>query len=211
MTVIIIIFMVLVALMCIFTGTITTIDMVRERKKSKEEEPAAEEPAADATVAVVAVPAPAADADDTVSFSTIPKQTHHDKYLALSSEQRRWYDEIVEYTRKLEDLRFVQTDRYEEFRYYGKRTVRFTIKRGTEICEFLVPSDFSKFVSENKMPIKQQATAMKIENVESVSSAKDCIQFAYNSLVEERAENKRQEKERRKAARLQAKANKTEE
>lgn len=227
MEALLIIFMVLVIGLCAFTVTTIVADQVNERKKQEALEKAAAnkpvepvkpvEPAEPATpvqpvqpIVVVAetVTTDEESADGQVVFAAVPKQTHSEKYKALSSEQRGWYDEIAAYAAsRTEEIKSVITNGYEEYRFYGKRVIRFVIKRGVIVCEYIIANpNFSRYVSANKVAVKQAATTLKIMEAKDVGAAKDSIDIAVNYLVEERQEAKRLERERRKLARQEAAA-----
>lgn len=225
MEILLIIFMVLVIGLCAFTITTVALDQIYQRRKedmmaeAEEQKPAQPtEPVAPVQpvqhvepqpIVVVTTPVEEeVDTDGQVVFAAVPKQTHMEKYKALSSEQRGWYDEIAAYAASRdENIKSVITNGYEEYRYYGKRVVRFLIKRGVIICEYIIGNpEFTRYVAANKLSLKQTATTLKITDVDMVGIAKDSADYAVKYLVEERAEAKRLERERRKEARKAAAA-----
>ncbi|MCH5152451.1 MAG: hypothetical protein J1F68_00615 [Clostridiales bacterium] len=194
-------FMVLVVVMCIFTVCVVVRDMLRDSNKRKTKKSAdttqvGQQQAAQQSTVVIA-----AD-DDQVRFSAEPKQSHKYKYMALSGEQKAWYDEIAEYANRVEEVKCVTTGGYDEYRLHGKRIIRLLIKRGTVICEFIIANpNFSRYVSTNKISVKQAATSLKLLTAKDVGAAKDSIDIAVREIREEREEAKRREKERRRLAR----------
>ena len=202
-------FMVLVAVMCIFTVSVVVRDMVSERKKrnrtnaSVKEQHERQEQVTQQSVAVVAQ-----ENDDQVRFSAEPKQSHKYKYMALDSIQKAWYNEIAEYANSFDDVKCVATGGYDEYRLYGKRVIRLLIKRGTVVAEFIIANpNFSRYVSTNKITVKQSATSLKILTAKDVGAAKDSINIAVRTIREEREETKQRGKERRKLARQAASQN----
>ena len=197
-------FMALAVFMCVFTVAVVLRDMRRERKRSLAERVQSKteqqlQPTAQQSVAV------ATDGDDQVSFSAEPKQSHKLKYMALDSEQKTWYNEIASYAASVEEVKCVTTGGYVDYRLHSKRIVRMLIKRGTVICEFFIANpNFSRYVSTNKISVKQSATSFKIYTAKDVSAAKDSIDIAVRTVREEREEAKRREKERRRLARQRA-------
>lgn len=185
------------------------------------EEPAKEEPAKEAVVAeVVAEPvaeviaeaeeAPEAsdDAEETeegtVSFSASTSQTLEEKYLELSSEQKGFYNDIIKYAAGKEASRRYYNQRYEEYKIGSKRIVRLRIKRGVVYCEFLLTnSDFRNYISENKIPVKQAATVIKVVDAATVDAVKNSIDIAVQLIEEEKAYKKQLAREKRKQAREQ--------
>lgn len=164
-----------------------------------EEEPSTEEPVLEAE------PAEEADAEEgTVSFSASTGQTLEEKYMELSSEQKRFYDEIIKYAAGKEASRRYYNQRYEEYKIGSKRIVRLRIKRGVVYCEFMLTnSDFRNYISENKIPVKQAATVIKVVDVATVDAVKNSIDIAVQLIAEEKAYKKQLAREKRKQARLQ--------
>ena len=162
------------------------------------------EQAAPTTQAVVT---PVEDLEGQIHFSADPKQTHRDKYLALSSQQKAWYDEIVAYAKKVETVKSVLTTGYEEYRLFSKRVIRMRIKKGTVICEFIITNvNFGRYISTNKLNVKQAPTSFKILEPIDVAAAKDSIDIAVRTILEEKEDAKRRARERRKLARQAAQA-----
>ena len=185
-------FMALVAVMCIFTVSVVVRDMIRERKKRNRAE--------EKSVAVIA-----SESDDNVKFSAEPKQSHKYKYMVLDNVQKAWYDEIAQYAESIDDVKCVNAGGYDEYRLYGKRIVRLLIKRGTIIAEFIIANtNFSRYVSTNKISVKQTATSLKILTDKDVGVAKDSVDIAVRTVREEREDAIRRGKERRKLARKMA-------
>lgn len=138
-----------------------------------------------------------------VAFNTTAKDTLEEKYLALSAEQKAYYDEIALYAANKEDAKRFKNLRYEEFKIGKSRLVRMLIKRGQIVCEFIMyNSDFKNYVNENKVSVKQAATVIKITDEAAVQAAKDSMDIVVNTINEEKEYKKQQAKERRKAARL---------
>lgn len=153
--------------------------------------------------AVVAVPLE--EYEGQIRFSADPKQSHRAKYLALSGQQKAWYDEIVAYAKRVEEVKSVLTTGYEEFKLHSKRVIRLRIKKGTVICEFIIANtNFSRYISTNKISVKQAPTSFKLLEATDVGAAKDSIDIAVRTIIEEREEAKRQQRERRRLARQAA-------
>lgn len=212
MEIIILSFMALVVVMCIFTVSVVVRDMLRERKNKytqhyiqqsvvtveQQEKPTSQEPV---------VEIPLAEYEGQIRFSADPKQSHKAKYLALDSEQRAWYSEIAEYANSIDDVKYVATKGYDEYRLYGKRIIRLRIKRNTVICEFIIANFyFSRYVSANKVALKQAASSFKLQSAKDVGVAKDSIDIAVRAIREEKEETKRQQRQRRRLARQAAAA-----
>lgn len=167
------------------------------------------EPAVEPAPVAESVEAPveeeaAAPADDegTVKFSAGQKQTLDEKYLALSSQAKGWYDEIIKYASAVDGSKRFKNARYEEYKVGKNRLVRLLIKRGIIHCEFMLQnSDFKNYVSENKISVRQSATTMRVENEATVDAVKNSIDIAVAAIAEEKEYKKQQAREKRKAAR----------
>lgn len=237
MDVLIIIFMVLAMLVCLFCMVVVTRDVVHEevekrktRIKSQEQEPVvvAEEKPVVATVAppveeqepVVDIPAPVAEesveeevvADEAnVTFSA-GGQTLDEKYLELSTEHRGYYDEIVRAAMAVEGSRRFKNAGYEEYKVGKNRLVRLKIRRGVIVCELVIPNlAFKNYINDNKVTVKQAPAIIKVVDESALSAVKDSMSIAIKAFEEEKAYKKEQAKIRRKMQREAAKAASAEE
>ena len=175
------------------------------------EEPVAEEPAVEEVVAEEPVAEEAEDADGKISFSKGQQQTLDEKYLALTSEQKGWYDEIIKYASAVEGSKRFKNARYEEYKVGKNRLVRLLIKRGVINCEFILHnSDFKNYINENKIAVKQSATTMLVESAATVGTVKNSIDIVVAAIAEEKEYRKQQAREKRRAARAAQAAEKTE-
>ncbi len=137
-----------------------------------------------------------------ISFALGQQQTLDEKYLALSAEQRGWYDAIIKYASAVEGSKRVKNARYEEYKVGKNRIVRLLIKRGVINCEFMLHnSDFKNYVNENKIAVKQSATTMLVETAATVAAVKNSIDIVVAVIAEEKEYKKQLARERRKAAR----------
>ena len=182
-----------------------------------EAEPVKEEPAAEVVVEPVkeepVEEAPAeekadeeeVDPDGMISFAKGQQQTLEEKYLALPSEMRGWYDEIIKYASAVEGSKRFKNVRYEEYKVGKNRIVRMLIKRGIINCEFILHnSDFKNYVNENKISVRQAATTMLVENAATVDAVKNSIDIVVAAIAEEKEYKKQLARERRRAARAEA-------
>lgn len=161
---------------------------------------AVEEPVEEAPVEEAPTEETVEEADGTISFSTNTQQTLEQKYLALSGEQKSWYDEIIKYASNVEGSKRFKNARYEEYKVGKNRLVRLLIKRGTIHCEFLLQnSDFKNYISENKIAVKQSATTIIVDSAATVDAVKSSIDIAVAAIAEEKEYKKKLARERRKA------------
>ena len=172
-----------------------------------EEAPVEEAPAEEAPVEEApAEKAPAEEAEEpaegTISFSAGQRQTLEEKYLALTDEQKGWYDEIAKYAAAVEGNKCFKNARYEDYKIGANRIVRLLIKRGIINCEFILHnSDFKNYLNENKISVKQSATTMQIESEATVLAAKNSIDIVVAAIAEEKEYKKKLAREKRRAAR----------
>ena len=169
MTVIVYILIALVALLTALIGYIVVKDEVKEKKeeregkaKEKSEEAAPQEPAEEEAPA----PAPEAKAPEIVTIPTekpteekepegkeeseqapqsdvsfdLRKETLEEKYLALPSPIRAYYDDIVKTANGVEGARRFKNESYEEYKLGKSRLVRLKIRRGALIAELIIPN-----------------------------------------------------------------------
>ncbi len=175
----------------------------------KPAEPAKTEPAAEQKKETVAEETGTAAtlSANAVTFESSKSQTLSEKYAELSKEKKGYYDEIVKYASAVNGARQFKNDRYEEYKLGSSRIVRLLIKRGTVVCEFILPnSEFKNFVNENKVNVRLNATVMKIEDKVALDTAKGTIDLVLKAIAEEKEYKKQLAKERRKAKRQAEKA-----
>lgn len=185
-----------------------------------EEEAPVEEPAPEEVVAEpVAEEAPAEEAaeeeteiaatesDNNVAFNAAPAPTHEEKYAELPEEARGWYDAIAEYAAAVEGSKQFVCKRYEEYSLKGRKIVRFMIKRGVTVCEFVLRNnDFDTYVTENKVSVSAAPTSMKVTGPEIIDAAKGAIDIVVRGIYDELDLKRRLANERRRAKRAAAAA-----
>ena len=167
-----------------------------------EEAPAAEE---EAVEEAPAEETPAEEEDGAVSFrlNAANQETLDEKYLALSKEEKGYYDAILFHAVGKEGSRRFRTARHEEIKIGRTRLVRMSIKRGVVTCEFtLYNTDFKNYIDENKLSVKHASTVLKITSQAAVQAAMDSIDLAVQSAEREKEYKKQLARENRKQARL---------
>lgn len=129
-------------------------------------------------------------------------ETLFEKYLNLTDEQKRFYDEIVAYAAAIPGSRQIKNDRYEEYRYGNARLVRVLIRRDTVVCAYLMTNvNFKRYVAGNKIKVKTAPSVLKISDENALRAAKDSIGIAKKIVDDEKAYKKDQAKLRRRARR----------
>lgn len=170
------------------------------------EEPAVEEPVAEEPAAEEAAAEEAAEEDENaVVFRASNDETLEDRYLALSSEEKGYYDTILFHAVGKEGSKRNRNTKYEDVKIGNTRLVRLRIKRGVIICEFtLYNTDFKNYINENKLSVKQAPTILKVTDEAAVQAAVDSIDMVVTHIAEEKEYKKKLAREKRRQARLQA-------
>ena len=160
-------------------------------------------PAETIAAAETAAASAAAGADGRATAFIKPRvETLFGKYLRLTDEQKRFYNEIVAYAAAIPGSRQIKNDRYEEYRYGNARLVRVLIKRDTVVCAYLMTNvNFKRYVAGNKIKVKTAPSVLKISDESALRAAKDSIGIAKKIVDDEKAYKKEQAKLRRRARR----------
>ena len=160
-------------------------------------------PAESAAPAETAAASAAAGAEGRATAFIKPRvETLFEKYLNLTDEQKRFYDEIVAYAAAIPGSRQIKNDRYEEYRYGNARLVRVLIRRDTVVCAYLMTNvNFKRYVAGNKIKVKTAPSVLKISDESALRAAKDSIGIAKKIVDDEKAYKKDQAKLRRRARR----------
>ena len=229
MTVIVYILIALVALLTALIGYIVVKDEVKEKKeeregkaKEKSEEAAPQEPAEEEAPA----PAPEAKAPEIVTIPTekpteekepegkeeseqapqsdvsfdLRKETLEEKYLALPSPIRAYYDDIVKTANGVEGARRFKNESYEEYKLGKSRLVRLKIRRGALIAELIIPNLSFKTYQTGGASLKQAPTSVKVVDEASLGAVKEGIAYTLKSIEDEKAYKKQLARERRRKA-----------
>lgn len=148
---------------------------------------------------------PDAGVEHTGAFIKPRGETLEEKYLNLSGEQKRFYDEIVTYAASVQGSKRTKNERYEEYKSGKNRLVRVLIKRDTVVCEYLIRNEnFGKYIDGNKVRVKHAPASLKVTDENTLRAAKDSIDIAKSAIEEERLYKKEQAKIRRRERRSMA-------
>lgn len=148
------------------------------------------------------------ETDGTVSFNRA-YLTLEEKYLTLSSELKRFFDDIAKYATAKEGVKeFRHTNCY-DYKIGAYRVLRMTIKRNEIICEFkFIDTDLDQYVTESNVKIRQSATQVRVSEASAVGAVKDGVDLMCRQ-VEADKERKRElararRRERRRLAKEEA-------
>ena len=140
-------------------------------------------------------PAPQSD----VSFD-LRKETLEEKYLALASPIKAYYDDIVKTANNVEGARRFKNESYEEYKLGKSRLVRLKIRRGALIAELIIPNLSFKTYQTGGASLKQAPTSVKVIDDASLSAVKEGIAYTLKSIEDEKAYKKQLARERRRKA-----------
>lgn len=136
------------------------------------------------------------------TFVKTRNETLREKYLKLSDEQKRFFDEVSAHAASAEQSRRIENDRYVEYKAGNARLVRLLIKREIVVCEYLMPNDnFKRYLAGNKVKVKTAPIILKITDENSLQTAKDSIDIAKKIIADEKAYKKEQKNLRRRERR----------
>ena len=161
----------------------------KETPAPVEEAPALEEPVED---------------EGAVAFST-HTLTIEEKYATLSSEFKRYFDDIIKHALSKEGVKeFKHTGSY-DYKIGVYRVVRMMIKRGEIVCEFhFIDRDILDYANASNIKMKQSATTIKVTEASAVGAAKDGIDLVCTQIEEDKEYKKELAREKRKEKRRQA-------
>jgi len=150
----------------------------------------------------VAIPVEVED-ENSVTFSS-QSYTMEEKYLTLSSEYRRMFDEIVRHALTKPNVKEYKHNGSYDYKDGSYRVVRMTIRRGEPVCEFqFINRDFINYVSASNVKMKQSSTVVRVQELATVGVVKDGIDLVCNQIVADREYKKEQARARRREKRRQ--------
>lgn len=159
----------------------------------------AEEPA-DQVVAVVAD-----DDPDAVTFSRVTL-TMEEKYATLSTEFKRYFDDIAKHTLAKEGVKELRRTSSYDYKIGSYRVLRLMIKRGEIVCEFsFIDNEFNNYATESNVRIKQAATTVRVSEASAVGVVKDGVDLVCQQIEQDKERKKQLAREKRKERRKQSK------
>lgn len=145
----------------------------------------------------------AVEDDGAVVFSA-NTLTMEEKYATLSSEFKRYFDEIIKHALSKEGVKECKHNSSYDYKIGAYRVVRMMIKRGEIVCEFhFIDRDIIDYANASNVKMKQSATTIKVLEASAVGVAKDGIDLVCTQIAEDKeykkelAREKRKEKRRR--------------
>lgn len=149
-----------------------------------------------------ALEVPAED-DGAVAFSA-NTLTMEEKYATLSSEFKRYFDEIIKHALSKEGVKESKHNSSYDYKIGAYRVVRMMIKRGEIVCEFnFIDRDIIDYANASNVKMKQSATTIKVLEASAVGVAKDGIDLVCTQIAEDKEYKKELAREKRKEKRRQ--------
>ena len=149
-----------------------------------------------------ALEVPAED-DGAVAFSA-NILTMEEKYATLSSEFKRYFDEIIKHALSKEGVKESKHNSSYDYKIGAYRVVRMMIKRGEIVCEFnFIDRDIIDYANASNVKMKQSATTIKVLEASAVGVAKDGIDLVCTQIAEDKEYKKELAREKRKEKRRQ--------
>ena len=226
-------FMIFLCLLCLFSVLVIARDIIREassqskrKKNDKEEkivtvvkeievpakvaEPVAIEKKEEVVAPVIEdIPQPVEiveEHDDSEVTFNKTRLTMAEKYEALSSLYKEFFDAIVKHALSKEGVKEFGNNNYTDYKIGAHRLVRMMIKRGEVVCEFIfIDKDFKNYANANNVKMKPSATTVKINEPAAVGVAKDGIDLVCQQIEEEKEYKKQLAREKRREQRQKAK------
>lgn len=215
--IVIIVFMLFLCILCLFAVIVILRDVLlesarnrRELKESKRQEPipttpVTPEPSIEKTPAapLVVEPEPVVEEtpvdDNSVVFSS-NVQSMEERYAALSSEFKRYFDDIVRHVLSKEGVKVLKHTSSYDYKDGAYRILRLMIKRSEIVCEFhFIDRDFKNYANTSNVKMKQSATTIRVSDAAGVGAVKDGIDLVCSQIAEDRDYKKQLAKEKRRA------------
>lgn len=130
--------------------------------------------------------------------------TMEEKYATLSSEFKRYFDEIIKHALSKEGVKEFKHNSSYDYKIGSYRVVRMMIKRGEIVCEFhFIDRDIIDYANASNVKMKQSATTIKVLEASAVGVAKDGIDLVCTQIAEDKEYKKELAREKRKEKRRQ--------
>jgi hypothetical protein len=145
--------------------------------------------------------------ENAVAFSR-HTQTMEEKYEMLSTEFKRYFDDIAKHALSKEGVKEFKFGSSYDYKIGSYRVVRMMIKRGEIVCEYkFIDRDFRTYASTSNVKMKQSATAVRVLDASAVGVAKDGIDLVCTQIADDKQFKKELAKEKRREKRKEAKDN----
>lgn len=137
-----------------------------------------------------------------VSFNRV-NLTLEEKYATLSSEFKRFFDDIVRHAVAKDGVKEFKKSGSYDYKIGAYKVLKLNIKRGEIVCYFnFIDRDFNSYANESNVKIKQSATVVRVLEASAVGVVKDGVDLVCQQIAEDKerkralANEKRREKRR---------------
>ncbi|MBR6687191.1 MAG: hypothetical protein IKL77_00375 [Clostridia bacterium] len=154
------------------------------------------------------VEADLADEDpNSVAFSR-NTLTMEERYMTLSTEFKRYFDDIVNHTLQKPGVKETKKTSAYDYKIGYQRVIKISIRRSEIVCEFnFIDKDFDQYANASDVKIKRAATVVRVSEPSAVGVVKDGIDLVCTQIEELKEQKKELAKEKRRQRRQAAKEN----
>lgn len=151
---------------------------------------------------------PLADEDpNSVAFSR-NTLTMEERYMTLSTEFKRYFDDIVNHTLQKPGVKETKKTSAYDYKIGYQRVIKISIRRSEIVCEFnFIDKDFDQYANASDVKIKRAATVVRVSEPSAVGVVKDGIDLVCTQIEELKEQKKELAKEKRRQRRQAAKEN----
>ena len=234
----IVVFMLFLSALCLFAVVVIARDIIYETARRRERIEAQSKPNAvtnehapveaaknpqpapvEAKVEEVAVTAELAEApveDEEAPVDEDPNSvafsrntlTMEEKYMTLSTEFKRYFDDIVNHTLQKSGVKETKKTSAYDYKIGHQRVIKISIRRSEIVCEFnFIDKDFDQYANASDVKIKRAATVVRVSEPSAVGVVKDGIDLVCTQIEELKEQKKELAKEKRRQRRQAAKEN----
>lgn len=141
-----------------------------------------------------------------VSFNRV-SMSIEEKYNALSSEFKRYFDDTVRYVLAKDGVKEFKHSSSYDYKIGAYKVLKIMIKRNDIVCEFqFIDNSLNQYVTESNVKIKQSATQVKISDASAAGAVKDGIDLICKQIETDKERKKELAKEKRREKRKAARA-----
>ena len=165
--------------------------------------PQAPLPVADDVMAQVAATQSVTTADDAnaVTFSRA-NLTLQDKYSALSTEFKRYFDDIVKHVLSKDGIKENKKDDSVSYKIGSYKVLKLTVKRGEITCSFhFINHNFNTYAADTNVKVKQAATVVRVLDAPSVGVVKDGVDLVCRQIEQDKVRKRALANEKRRQKR----------
>lgn len=128
--------------------------------------------------------------------------TLEERYATLSTEFKRYFDDIIRHAMAKDGVREIKTANYNDYKIGSYKVLRITIKRSDIVCEFqFLDRDFLNYANASSVKMKQSSTSIRVSEPSAVGAVKDGIDLVCTQIAEDKEYKKNLAKEKRREKR----------